>query len=137
MKRIITTFLFGVACLIATSNANALPTQKATIPFDFTVGQLSVPAGTYVISQVSPEVIELDSSTRSIHLRVGVIPADWVSQRPDKLVFHKYGDRCFLSELRGGMGEFVSTLRPSRLEKNLRLEQAAAADQQITEIALK
>jgi hypothetical protein len=35
------------------------------------------------------------------------------------------------------MGEFVSTLRPSRLEKNLRLEQTAAADRQVTEIALK
>ena len=137
MKRIITTILFGVACLIATSSANALTTQKATIPFDFTVGQQSVPAGTYVISQISPELVELNNSTRVIHLRVGVTPADWVSQRPDKLVFHKYGDRYFLSELRGGMGEFVSTLRPSRLEKNLRLEHAAAADQQTTEIALR
>jgi hypothetical protein len=137
MKRIITTFLFGVACLIATSNANALTTQKATIPFDFTVGQQAVPAGTYVLAQVSPQLIELDSSTRVVRLRVSVIPADWVSQRPDKLVFHKYGDRYFLSEVRGGIGEFVSTLYPSRLGKKMRLEQAAAASQETTEIALK
>jgi len=137
MKKIITTFLFGVAFMIAASSANALTTQKATIPFDFTVGQQSVPAGTYVISQVSPELIQLDSSNRVIHLRVGVIPADWVSQRPDKLVFHKYGDRYFLSELRGGIGEYVSTLNPSRLEKNMRLEQAGAGNQQTTEIALR
>jgi hypothetical protein len=137
MKRIITTFLFGVACLLATSNAKALTAQKATIPFDFTVGQQSVPAGTYVIAQVSPQLIELDSSTRVVRLRVGVIPADWVSQRPDELVFHKYGDRYFLSEVRGGIGEFVSTLYPSRLEKKMRLEQAAAASQETTEIALK
>ncbi len=136
MKNIIATILVAFACLMTTSSANAEPIAKATIPFDFTVGPQVLPAGTYVITQVSPAVIEIDSWTRLIHLRVGVIPADSVNQRPNRLVFHKYDDRYFLSEVRGGVGQFVSSFYPSRLEKSFRLERSAAT-QQTEEIAMK
>ena len=137
MKSTIATILVAFACLMTASGANAEPIARAAIPFDFTVGQQMLPAGTYVITQVSPEVIELDSWTRLIRLRVGVIPNDSVTQRPNRLVFHKYDVRYFLSELRGGVGEFVSTFYPSRLEKNFRLEQSVAATQQTEEVAWK
>jgi hypothetical protein len=137
MKRMITIVLLAAACLTATSTANAQVITKATIPFDFTVGQQVLPAGTYKITQLSPTVIQLDNWSRLIHFRVGAIPADTVSQRPDRLVFHQYGDRYFLSQLRGGVGEYASKFYPSRLEKNIRLEQSTAATQQTQEIAMK
>ena len=137
MKRIITIVLLAVACLIATSSANAQVITKATIPFDFTVEQQVLPAGTYLITQVSPGVIDFDNRARFIHLRFGVIPSDSVSERPDRMVFRQYGDRYFLSQLRGGFGEHVSDFYPSRLEKNIRLERSAAVTELTEEIALK
>ena len=137
MKRIITIVLLAVACLIASASANAQGVTKATIPFDFTVGQQVLPAGTYLITQLSAGVIDFDNRTRLVHLRVGVIPADSVSERPNRMVFHQYGDRYFLSQVRGGFGQYVSKFYPSRLEKNIRLETSAEATQQTEEIAMK
>lgn len=137
MKRMITIALLAVASLMTTLSANAQAMSKVTIPFDFTVGRQVLPAGTYFITQLSPEVIELDNSMHLIHFRVGVIPEDSVSERPNRMVFHQYGDRHFLIQLRGGVGAYVSKFYPSRLERNVRLEQSAEATRQIQEIAMK
>jgi hypothetical protein len=137
MKRIITIVLLAVACLITASSANAQVVTKATIPFDFAVEQQVLPAGTYLITQVSPGVLDFQNRARLIHLRFGVIPSDSVSERPNRMIFHQYGDRYFLSQLRGGVGESVSKFYPSRLEKNIRLEQSAAVTQLTEEIAMK
>jgi hypothetical protein len=58
-------------------------------------------------------------------------------KNPDKLVFHKYGDQYFLSEIHGEVGESSGKLSTSALEQRFQREQAAVPNQGRTEIALK
>ena len=61
MKHIFATVLLAAACLMAHTGASAQDMMQATIPFDFTVGQKLLPAGTYTITHVPPRLISLDS----------------------------------------------------------------------------
>ena len=54
MKRTFATALLAAASLMASIGVPAQSRQQATIPFDFTVGQRLLPAGTYVIRSSRP-----------------------------------------------------------------------------------
>jgi len=139
MKRTFATALLTAVSLMAPTGASAQNRQQATIPFDFTVGQRLLPAGTYVITHVGPSTItvrgwkgtELVSAITQIH------STDEVRKNPDKLIFHKYGDQYFLSEVRGSVGESVGTVSTSKLEQRFQLQQGAVANQDKVVIALK
>jgi hypothetical protein len=98
--------LFAIALLVAstfvTSSALAQDHRvKATVPFDFTVNGTVAPAGTYTISApMGEDVLYVTSWDKKVHFLASGI-ADW--NKPDKanvLVFHKYGDQYYLSEIR-------------------------------------
>jgi hypothetical protein len=98
--------LFAIALLVASTfvTAGALAQShrvKATVPFDFTVNGSAVPAGTYTISAPSDgDVMYISSWEKKVHfLTAGV--ANWNDrENTNELVFHKYGDQYFLSEIR-------------------------------------
>jgi hypothetical protein len=139
MKRTLATALLTAASLMAPAGAFAQTRQQATIPFDFTVGQRLLPAGTYVIKHLGSGMI-LVQGWKGKEL-VGAITlitqGNNVRKDADKLVFHKYGDQYFLSEIRGELGETSSKVGTSKLEQRLQREQAAVHNQNRTEIALK
>ena len=66
-----------------------------------------------------------------------VAATDQIRKNPEKLIFHKYGDQYFLSEIRGEVGESSSKLGTSALEQRVQRQQAAVQNQGTTEIALK
>jgi hypothetical protein len=139
MQRTFATALFAAASLMASTGASAQNRQQATVPFDFTVGQSSFPAGTYMISYVGPSLISVRGwkGNELVSALTLVTVTDAVRKNPDKLIFHKYGDQYFLSEVRGDVGEAASKIRTSKLEQRIQLQQAAVAHQDETEIALK
>ena len=57
MKRTFATALLAAVSLMAPAGASAQSSQQATIPFDFTVGQRVLPAGTYVIAHFGSGMI--------------------------------------------------------------------------------
>ena len=92
---------------------------RTKVPFDFTVGNRRVPAGDYRFERIwSPRVILISSFDAGTALSV---PHDAVAGqavgRPNTLVFHKYGDRYFLREIRLGDGQSGVQLPRSRSEK--------------------
>jgi hypothetical protein len=137
MKHIISATLLAVATLMAHTGASAQSKLQATIPFDFTVGESLLPAGTYMITYVQPRVIEFSNREKHADIMTLITSADDVRQSPNKLVFNRYGDQYFLSEIRGGYGESARKVGTSKLEKRVRLEEASLANQQKALVAMK
>lgn len=84
---------------VATANAQESKTQVATIPFEFTIGNTTLPAGDYNVTRMmnGGETIAVrgpESAVRLTSLIVKSQPA-----KNSKLVFHRYGNTYFLSEV--------------------------------------
>jgi hypothetical protein len=139
MNRTFATALLTAASLMAPTGASAQSRQQATIPFDFTVGQVLLPAGTYMITHVRPGVISLRGwkGKELVGTMTMIKPDDYVRRNADQLIFHKYGDQYFLSEVRGDLGESAGKIDASKLEQRFQRQQAAAPNQGNTVIALK
>jgi hypothetical protein len=139
MNRTFVTALLTAASLMAPTGASAQRRQQATIPFDFTVGQVLLPAGTYMITHVTPGVIAVRGwkGKELVGTMTMIRPADGVRRNADQLIFHRYGDQYFLSELRGDLGESAGSIGASELEQRFQRQQAAAPNQDNTVIALK
>ena len=139
MKRTFATALLAAASLMAPAGVSAQNRQQATIPFDFTVGERLLPAGTYVITPLRPGLIAVRGwkGNTLVGAMTLVTPTNEVRKNPDKLVFHKYGNQYFLSEIRGGLGEAAGTVSTSKLEQRIQLERGAVANQGKTLVALK
>ena len=101
MKKQLLTLL-GLGLLFATASAYAQTTAlKANIPFNFSVAGKSLPTGEYTIQSVgtSNRVLVLRGSDNSSKM---VMANYCESARPSdktKLIFHRYGDRYFLSQI--------------------------------------
>jgi hypothetical protein len=139
MKRTFATALLAAASLMAPIGVPAQSRQQATIPFDFTVGQRLLPAGTYVIRPLGRGVIAVRGwkGNELISATTLITSANEVSNNPDTLVFHRYGDQYFLSEIRGDLGENVGRVAISKLEQRVQLQRAEGAIRDKTLIALK
>jgi hypothetical protein len=90
-----------VALLIAAGSAYA-QSVKFSVPFQFTVGAMEMPAGDYSIKSASSHMLiiqGLDRQTaRSRFLNYNSVKSFGV-QDQTKLVFHCYGGLCFLSQI--------------------------------------
>ena len=122
--------LLAIALLLgavsAYVQADSQPLLKASIPFDFTVGNQSFPAGDYTISTVqvqARDVIQIQSSDGQ---RVSFAPTHpSYSLDPSaqaKLVFQHYGSEYFLSQIwtlgRTSGRELVQSDRAKELAQN-------------------
>jgi hypothetical protein len=91
----ISAFLSPVA-LLAQSQINA------TIPFDFTIGAKSFPAGDYSVRQVSENVLLIQSITDGTGVMTMALPGETTKRAGTPvLVFNRYGDTYFLSKVSG------------------------------------
>jgi len=100
MKRISAIALFTIVTLAAgTTLVAQQPGVKANIPFNFTVGEKSLPAGEYTISLNSEHVVEIQSADRQ---QVDLAMASKSYQDPGakgQLVFDKVGEYYFLRRI--------------------------------------
>ena len=138
MKHIIRIVLLAASSLAVATGAPAQePVTQASVPFAFSVGRQMLPAGTYLIRQLDRSLISVRNKNDGSAAFALVTPGYDVRQDPNMLVFHKYGDRYFLSEIHGDAGQAATTLHPSKLEKQIQQQQWAGIEAQNTEIALK
>jgi hypothetical protein len=122
----------GLLAAIAAATAYAqMPgtRMRATIPFDFSVRGKILPAGDYEIRRITDEPDGLIiSSVNDMHERA-LFQTEGVQARevPRKgeVVFHRYGDSYFLSEIFAGGEQTGRELLPSRQERILRREMAS------------
>lgn len=75
---------------------------KATVPFSFYVGNSQLmPSGPYRITPCSASAVVVRHCDEGVAVMHLTRPVDKESKDRGKLVFHKYGDKYFLSEVQG------------------------------------
>ena len=92
---------------------------QATIPFDFTIGSKSFTPGKYLLR---PEVMQSVLAVQSVDGKSGAMtltrPVQASKMSSARLIFNRYGDRYFLSQVwaNGNQGR---ELLPSSAEREL------------------
>lgn len=129
--------VIAVCCFLALGGASAVRAQmpgtalRAMIPFDFSVRGRTLPAGEYEITRMAnaSDVLLISGVTKHDHAVFETEPVDAsrISSRAE-IVFHRYGDKYFLSEVFGGGEQTGRELSESRQERNLKRELAASND---------
>jgi hypothetical protein len=113
------------ATIVAAQCYGQVTAVKAEIPFAFQVGNKSLPAGEYSIQTIQGTNEDVRMIRRIDSSAVAMAPTSPVVAKNGKpgmeLVFHKYGDRYFLSEIWTG-GDLGRKLTKPALEKQLERE---------------
>jgi hypothetical protein len=142
MKNITAIALFIVATLIA---AGPAPAQdhlvKATVPFNFSVGDHALPSGTYTISSemTSPNLLAIRNWDKKVAILSLGQPNQDSQEYDNTLVFHKYGNQYFLSDIRSEAASMSIHFRATKAEKRARaqVEEARLSVNDPVLIALK
>ena len=131
---------YFVRCsILALAAASALPAQtigplKVSVPFSFNVQGRDMPAGEYVAERLNntPHVT-LKCRERSVNVFVPTMALESpFPQQTGKLVFHRYGDQYFLSEV-WSAGRYGRQLLRTKQERDL----ARQAQPERTSVAAK
>ncbi|HZE69692.1 MAG TPA: hypothetical protein VE135_09230 [Pyrinomonadaceae bacterium] len=109
---------------VATASAQLPGTRtSAQIPFDFIVGEQTLPAGTYELRRLGNDpyllcIQNVDDSRNVIIFKTSLLD-DRDSIRQSALVFHRYGDVYFLAEIRSRYEGISRELQPSEQERGM------------------
>ena len=130
VKGFITAALLMMAIITAGVSAQAQTLQyklTVNIPFDFSVSEQKLPAGTYWISRAQEssgdQVVQIKSTDgHSVANRFSIPLVTFKTKKRGELIFHRYGDQYFLSEIwaaGGGTGRgFLKTHAERELQRN-------------------
>jgi hypothetical protein len=115
---------FAMVSAVASANGQTI-TAKARVPFEFVVGDKTLPAGDYMISNATTFAMKISKvDSKDVALRLSD-PVDGKAGKP-RLVFHKYGQRYFLAQV-WGYDETGRALAISREERAIRKSQSHIA----------
>jgi hypothetical protein len=128
--------ILGLVVLAGASAAQAqiIDRLKSDIPFSFYVRNKLMPAGDYTVTELNPgssmmEIRSADGKSAAVFLTIAKQEKD--ASTPSELIFHKYGDKIFLSEIveRGEMdgAEVVKSKMEKRLEKTAQDKEVSIA----------
>jgi hypothetical protein len=127
--------ILAIALVLASTLATAgtLSAQdhriQANVPFSFTVGDQILPAGTYTIGSnpSTPDVLTLTNWEKNVNVITIGRANQSNPERANSLVFHKYGDRYFLSQIRSEGASVNVDLTATKAEKRARDQAQEAA----------
>jgi hypothetical protein len=118
--------------LLAAAQFNGRSRIVTHVPFEFRAGDKLIPAGECIVESALPDGSAL--VIRNIHARMSLLspaatkplarPADHFA-----LVFHKYGDRYFLSGVKVAGIRYMYRLPESGAEAELRAKAVPASEQ--------
>jgi hypothetical protein len=98
---------------------------QATIPFDFTVTNKLLPAGTYLIKpQSGAHMIVIQNHDKPLTAITLVDQNGKRSKNGPHLIFNKYGDQYFLSEILCDEADMDLKVPTSKKEKKAHLDEA-------------
>jgi hypothetical protein len=100
-------------------------TIKAEVPFNFTVGDKTIPAGTCLVRVEGMTGGALSIRNPDAKAATYAIPLPTQSANPSErtvLVFHRYGDRYFLASIQRSGSSSGYKLQETRVEKELRAQ---------------
>ena len=141
MKNLTAIALF-VAAGLATAGSALAQDHKvtATVPFNFTVNGRTLPAGQYTIGNdsTSPRTVTISDRQAGVAVMAITIP-DSSTSADNKLVFHRYGNQYFLSQIRTANDSMSCHLTTSKQEKwaKAQTQEASLRENNDVLIALK
>jgi len=97
---------------------------RANVPFDFTVGNKLLPAGTYTIKEQSDHLVVIQNYDKPIAMLSLVNGDSNRSPNGGKLKFHRYGSQYFLSEILCDQANMNLQVPTSKTEKTTALQEA-------------
>jgi hypothetical protein len=101
---------------------------KADIPFGFYVRDTAMPAGSYTVQEANTAgIVQIRNNDTGKSILAMAPPNQSGHSADSKLVFHKYGDRYFLSELWLAGAAGVDCVSMGKLEREVRSTPAAIA----------
>jgi hypothetical protein len=117
----------------ASLSAGPIYQMRANIPFGFMVGSEAFPAGSYTVARLDTVVNayvlrSADGGKNVVFVPIGVYSAK--SRQEDSLVFNRYGDQYFLSQMWSIDDLVGSQLLPSNHEH----EVSVTMNQEIREV---
>jgi hypothetical protein len=122
MKKQLLTLL-GLGLLFATASAYAQTMLQANVPFNFIVAGKTLPAGEYTVHSLG--TIQRVLLIRGSDMSQMVVVNSCASAKPSdtaKLVFHRYGDRYFLSQIWTAGNSSGAELPPSTRESEIAMD---------------
>lgn len=124
------TLVVGLTLAAAVVSANGQSTSTlvtADIPFDFIVGDQTLPSGKYIVRSASDDGKALKISSRdgeSSVVRLTNVADEKTKRRMARMVFHRYGQQYFLAEVWTG-DTYGRQLLKCKRERHLRQELAS------------
>ncbi len=109
-------FVIVLVGVLALSAAGADWKIKVNVPFEFEVGNSRLPAGLYTISRVNTNGMLQIVGADGRGMFTQTIPGGESQLNAPRLVFHVFGDRYYLSQVRLSTG-YTGQLQPSRAER--------------------
>jgi hypothetical protein len=121
--------ILGVTLTIAPAHAQSGDRVSANIPFDFSVGNTTLKAGSYTVEQLQSGIIAFSSEDEKEHQFALTSPgdSDKQSQKPH-LVFIRYGSEAFLKRVFLSGNEDCQELPESSRETELIKNQASGTE---------
>ena len=92
----------GVLAVDANAQTPGSQTMRANVPFAFTVGEKSLPAGVYTVRILNPtsdrKVLQIRSENGRSSAIVQTVGVDGALADDAKLVFRRYGNKYFFAQ---------------------------------------
>ena len=121
--------VFGAALTIVPAHAQSGSRALANIPFEFSVGNTTLKAGSYTVEQLQSGILVLSSSDNKEHQFAMTFPGDSDRQSHEPhLVFIRYGSEAFLKKVVLSSDEDCDELPESSRERDLIKNQASGAE---------
>jgi hypothetical protein len=132
-----TMLVLVIALAMATAVASAKPQAAnkvvANIPFEFSVGYKTMPAGEYSVQAITSAGTGLliqSADAKTSALRLSEASSRVKDRSHARLIFHRYGERYFLAEVWNGVDSTGRRLLESSEERAIRRELASAGSNQ-------
>ncbi len=117
---------------VVSANAQSANSNKvvANVPFEFSVGYKSMPAGEYSVQTIASDgngLLIQSTDGKISALRLSDTTQASKDRAHARLVFHRYGERYFLAEVWNGSDNTGRVLRQSQEETSIATELTIAS----------
>lgn len=116
-RALVAATLFVLSMIVTTQVTRAQDVMVANIPFQFVAGNVTLPAGEYRVQKLEgkPVLLIRCPDANASAMVIAIASQAKKTQTQSKLVFNRYGDRYFLSQV-----WTEGTIRGSQLLKSQR-----------------
>src|SRR5271169_32053 len=98
--KVIALLAMAIGLAVGVASAQSTLPMNFRTPFPFAIGDQMVPAGDYTVRVISAATLSFSSAEGTVHVFINSMPVQKAEPADRlKLVFHRYGDRYYVSEI--------------------------------------